>query len=194
MFKFFDLGDGLWVKLGMTAKLGDRFIPGVKYWIQENGKPMPLLLNTAVTNSPEVKVLEPDGFAARLFLQDGGVKGFSSSKEILVTFQKNGHSRKFHARFDKEVDGDRSFYKFKVWEERPHEEKKEVFNPTMADAVKFALSRENHRNGNSDKQRHQPEEEKSRGFRRARRNQGKPEKKLLKQYLTEIDEAQQVIH
>ena len=184
------MGNGLWVKLSMTVKLRDRFITGIKHWVQENGKPMPLLLNTAVTNS-DVRVASIDGSPSRLFLKEGDIKGFSDIKEILVTFKRNGHVRIFHGCWDKETCEDsRTLFKFKAWEEKPREEKKEVFNPTMAEAVKSALNRENHRNINSDKQRQQPKEEKSRHFKLSRRN---PQKKTKKQFLEEVYETQELV-
>jgi hypothetical protein len=146
-FKFFDLGDGLWLKLSMTVKLKNRFITGVKHWTQESGKPMPLFLNTAVTNSPDVKITDLQGFAARLFLQNEEVKGFSSPHELLVELRRNGHIRLFHAKWNKEESEDgRTLFKFNAWEERTEE--KRVFNPTMADAL-----------NNRDKKRRQIKEE-----------------------------------
>lgn len=175
MFRFFDLGNGQWVKLCLTAKLRDRFITGLRNWVQENGKPLPLLLNTAITNAPDVVAKGADDSPARIFLKDGNVQGFSSTQEIVVTVKRNGHSRVFHARWDKE-DGnnEKSIYRFKSWEEKT----REPFNQAMADAVKDALKRSGQ--GNNSKREY---EEKTRFFKKERRNPEK--KKTLKEYLAE---------
>jgi len=181
-FKVFELGEDLWVKFSMTAKLGNRFITGVKCWVLEKGKSLPLLLNTVVTNADEVKVVERDGFSAKKFLEDGKIKGFSSPREITATFKRNGHCRVFHGRWEKEEGEDgRSFFKFKAWEEKQGPEEK-PFNQTMAEVVKEALARAPKRGNGYHKK--SPREEKTRFFRQAHR---KTEKIPLRQYLTELE-------
>lgn len=181
-FKMFDLGDGLWIKFSMSAKLGDRFITGIKCWVLEKGKSLPLLLNTVVTNA-EIKVVDRNGFSAKKFLEDGEIKGFSSPREIIATFERNGHHRVFHGRWEKEEEDGRAFFRFKTWEERRVPEGK-PFNQTMADTIREALNyAPNRKNGNGHNK--YCSEEKSRYFKQIRHE--KPEKKSLKQYLVELE-------
>jgi len=185
-FKVFDLGDGSWVKLSMTAKLGDRFITGVKCWVLEKGKSLPFLLNAVVTNTDEVKVTERDGFSARGFLEDGKVKGFSSPKEIIAIFKRNGHRRIFHGRWEKEECEDgRTFFKFKAWEEKQSPEEK-PFNQTMAEVIKEAL---NCAPGRKNRSHHNKplREEGNYYFKRYRHE--KPEKKTMAEYLQEREDV-----
>ncbi|MFZ5559738.1 MAG: hypothetical protein ACOZAL_03015 [Patescibacteria group bacterium] len=153
----------------MTAKLGDRFITGVKCWVLEKGKSLPLLLNTVVTNA-EIKVKDRDGFSAEKFLEDGKIKGFSSPREIIVTFKRNGHCRIFHGSWEKEEEADRAFFTFKTWEEKRTPEK--PLNQTMAEVVKEALHHAPSRKNRDSHNRLR--EEKSRFFKQTRRE--RPEK------------------